>query len=41
MNIPFLKKKKLNMIMAEGNLAIIIVPYVTTFKGKYIHIKRE
>lgn len=26
-------------IMLEENVAIIIAPYVTTFKGKYIHIQ--
>lgn len=38
MNIPC-GEKMLNAIMTEENLAVIIPPYVTTFEGKYIHIK--
>lgn len=29
----------LETVMTEENLAVIIPPYVTTFEGKYIHIK--
>lgn len=29
----------MNTVMMEENFALIIVPYVTTFKEKYIHLR--